>query len=219
MSATIRQLPGRVMQPEPSALPYCSIRGHRTWSHGGGSSGDDPTVDVLGADGLRPVETLQRGADLAIGTVWPQPPYRSCALAVLPVWAYVPASHPWAGRQRITLAELLGEPLIGLPATFTSRQSLETAVADAGATYVSLIEAANGTVAQALAAAGRGVAVASEDPRFGLVPLAVDLGGDRVLSIRLVAVWDSRHAAAGTIERFARRIGTFVRQRYGAPAT
>ena len=57
---------------------------------------EDPTADVLGADGLSPVETLLQGADLAIGTVRPQAPYRSRALAVLPVWAYVPSGHPWA---------------------------------------------------------------------------------------------------------------------------
>jgi DNA-binding transcriptional LysR family regulator len=118
----------------------------------------------------------------------------------------------------VTLAELLGQPLIGLPAAFTARQSLEAAVAEVGATYGSLVEAANGTVAQALSAAGRGIAVASDDARFGLAPLAVDLG-DRLLSIRLVAVWDSRHAAASTIEGFARRLGGFVRSRYDAPAT
>jgi DNA-binding transcriptional LysR family regulator len=115
------------------------------------------------------------------------------------------------------LGELLAEPLIGLPGTFTARQALEAAVAESGATYASMVEAANGTVAQALAAAGRGVAVASDDPRFGLHPLAVDLG-DRLLSIRLYAVWDSRHAAAATLEVFARRLGGFVVQRYGDPS-
>ena len=177
---------------------------------------EDPTADVLGADGLSPVETLLRGADLAIGTVRPQAPYRSRALAVLPVWAYVPPGHRWAGRRRVTLAELLEEALIGLPATFTARQALEAAVAEAGATYTSMVEAANGTVAQALAAAGRGVAVASDDARFGLEPLAVDLGG-RSLCIRLYAVWDSRHPATSTLEAFARRLGGFVVQRYGGP--
>lgn len=177
---------------------------------------DDPTADVLEADGLTPVETLHRGADLAIGTVRPQPPYRSRALAALPVWAYVPPGHPWAGRRRVRLDELLAEPLIGLPPTFTARQSLETAVAELGATYGSLVEAANGTVAQALAAAGRGIAVVSDDPRFGLVPIEVDLG-DRLLTIRLVAVWDARHPAAATIADVARRLGVFARERYGAP--
>lgn len=178
---------------------------------------EDPITDVLSADGISPVETLLRGADLAIGTVRPQPPFCSRELAVLPVWAYVPPGHRWANRRQVTLAELLEEQLIGLPAVFTARQALEAAVTTVGATYASMIEAGNGTVAQALAAAGRGVAVASDDPRFGLKPLTVDLG-DRLLSIRLHAVWDSRHAAAATLEAFARRLGDFVVQRYGISA-
>jgi DNA-binding transcriptional LysR family regulator len=178
---------------------------------------DDPTTDVLGADGRSPADTLRLGADLAIGTAREPAPYRSEPLAVLPVWAYVPPGHKWQDRSRVTLAEVLAEPLIVLPPSFTARQALEGAVADVGGGYTTLVEAANGTVAQALAAAGRGVAIASDDPRFGLVPLAVDLGG-RWLSIRLILVWDSRHAAAGVIEEFAGRLGEFVRRRYDAPA-
>jgi DNA-binding transcriptional LysR family regulator len=177
---------------------------------------EDPDADVLGADGLSPQQTLERGADLAIGTVRPQAPLSSLALSVLPVWAYVPAHHPWAHRGTVTLGELLEQPLIGLPRTFTARQALEAAAAEAGATYTSLVEAANGTVAQALAAAGRGVAVASDDPRYDLVPLAVDLGGGRRLSIRLHAAWDTRHPAAATLGAFAARLADFVAERYGA---
>jgi len=192
---------------------------------------DDPTTGVLGADGLSPVETLHRGADLAIGTARATPPFRSEPLAVLPVWAYVPPSHPWRDRSRVSLLELLTRTLIVLPPSFTARQSLDGALAEADADYATTpIEAANGTVAQALAAAGRGIAVASDDPRFGLVPLAVDLHAParpgaaegqngRPLSIRLIALWDSRHPAAATIEQFARRLGGFVRARYDAPAT
>jgi len=47
-----------------------------------------------------------------------------------------------------------------------------------------------------------------------LVPLAVDLE-EKLLSIRLVAVWDSGHPAAALLESLARRLGTFVRERYG----
>jgi DNA-binding transcriptional LysR family regulator len=179
-----------------------------------GLAADDPTTDVLAADGLSPAETLRLGADLAIGTVSVGDPFRSEALAVLPVWAYLPETHRWASRSRITLDQLLGEPLIVLPRTSTARQALDAAATG----EFRAVEAANGTVAQALAAAGRGIAVATDDPRFGLVPLAVALG-DRDLSIRLVAVWDSRHPAAATVAEFAGRLGRFVRHRYGAPVT
>jgi DNA-binding transcriptional LysR family regulator len=176
---------------------------------------DDPTTDVLGADGLTPADTLRQGADLAIGTIPAAPPCHEMSLAVLPVWAYVPAGHRWAGDGRVRLADLLNEPLILLPPAFTARQSWESAVA--GAPH-RRIEAANGTVAQALAAAGRGIAIASDDPRFGLIPLAVEVDGRR-LSIRLRAAWDSRHPAAATIEGFAARLGRFIRDRYDAPAS
>jgi LysR family transcriptional regulator, benzoate and cis,cis-muconate-responsive activator of ben and cat genes len=178
---------------------------------------EDPAPDVVPADGLPTAETLRLGADLAIGTATPPPPYVSRPLAVFPVWACVPATHRWAGRGRIGLGELLREPLIGLPESFTARQSLESAVARARASYVSLLEAANGTVAQALAAAGRGIAVVSDDPRFGLCPLIVDCG-DQELSVSLVAAWDSRHPAAAVIEDIAQRLGRFVRDRYDVPA-
>ena len=175
---------------------------------------DDPTADVLAADGLDPVDALRQGADLVIGTVRPQPPYRSRPLAALPVWAYVPPDHRWADRGRVTRAELLGQPLIGLPRHFTARQALEAAATLDGATYASLVEAANGTVAQALAAAGRGIAVVSDDPRYDLVPLAVDVG-QGLLRIRLVAAWDAGHPAAALLEALARRLGAFVTARYG----
>lgn len=176
---------------------------------------DDPTTDVLGADGLSPAETLRLGADLAIGTIPAPPPFQEMSLAVLPVWAYVPGDHPWSARDRVPLAELLEQPLILLPPAFTARQALDAASEEKP--YGSIVEAANGTVAQALAAAGRGIAIASDDPRFGLIPLAVQLQ-DRRLSIRLRAAWDSRHPAAATIGRFASRLGHFIRDRYDAPA-
>ncbi|GIE94184.1 LysR family transcriptional regulator [Paractinoplanes rishiriensis] len=172
---------------------------------------DDPVADVLNADRLSAVETLALGADLAIGTARPPEPFRSLPLAALPVWAYVPAAHPWSARGEVALEDLLGEPLIVLPASFTAREALDAALLELGATPARTIEAANGTVAQALAAAGRGVAVVSDDPRFGLVPLRV-----RRLAVRLSAAWDGRHAAATTLEGFAQRLATFVAERYPA---
>ncbi|MDF1604146.1 LysR family transcriptional regulator [Nocardioides sp. YIM 152315] len=181
-------------------------------------SADDPVVDVRGADALDPAEMLRSGADLAIGTQRPPAPYAARELAVLPVWAYVPSTDPWAARGRVPLAELLERPLLGLPATFTAREALDAAALAHGSSYAALVEAANGTIAQALAASGRGVAVVSDDPRFGLVPLAVDLGGE-LLTVRLVAAWDPRAVAAETIGTVARRLGEWVTTRYGAPTT
>lgn len=175
---------------------------------------DDPVVDVRAGDGATTADMLRAGADLAIGTDRPPSPLRSRALATLPVWAYVAPDDAWAGREQVSLAELLGRTLVGVPPEFTAREALDVAVAAAGLSYAGFVEAANGTIAQALAAAGRGVAVVSDDPRYGLVPVAVDLGGER-LSVRLEAAWDPRGVAAEAVEGLARRLGDWVAEHYG----
>ncbi len=174
----------------------------------------DPVVDVRGADGLTIAEMLEAGADLAIGTQRPQRPFTSRRLAVLQVWGYVPSVDPWSGRGVVPLRELLERDVVGLPTTFTAREALEGAVAAIGGSFSIFVEAANGTIAQALAAAGRGVAVVSDDPRFDLVPLAIDVDG-RPLSITLFAAWDSHSIAAPSVEQFAGRLAAWVVSRYG----
>lgn len=171
---------------------------------------DDPVLDARPADGATTTEMLQSGADLAIGIQPTQAPYSSRPLAVLPVWAYVPVDDPWASRERVDLAEVLERDVIGLPPTYTAREALDAA---AGAGVRHFTETANGTIAQALAAAGRGVAVVSDDPRFDLVPLVISTGAG-VLSIKLVAGWDSRTVAASELESLADRLATWVLGRY-----
>jgi DNA-binding transcriptional LysR family regulator len=174
---------------------------------------DDPVVDVRGGDGLTTAEMLQGGADLAIGAQRPPTPYISRPLAVLPVWAYVPPDDPWRDRQRVHLDEVLERQVIGLPTTFTARESLDAAVTAAGRSYDALLEAANGTIAQAMAAAGRGVAVVSDDPRFDLQPLEITTANGP-LEIRLLVAWDSRSVAATTLERLADRLEAWIAHHY-----
>lgn len=175
----------------------------------------DPDIDVLPSDGLTARAAAERGADLVITTTAPGAPFAVAVLAVLPVWAYLAPDHPWGARQRVPLEELLDARVIALPPTATSRQTLDLAVAARGLAFSPALEAANGTLAQALAAARRGVAVVSDDPRFGLARVAVDDGGHE-LSIRLLATWDSGHPGAPTIEDTVTRLRDFVTRRYGA---
>lgn len=174
----------------------------------------DPVVDVRTADGESPAQALQGGADLVVSTQRPGPPFESRLLADLPVWAYVRHDHRWADQRSVPLAELLTVPLVLPPPTFGAREALGTAVDSAGAVLESVVEAGNGTIAQALAASGRGVAVVSDDPRYGLRPLAVDTGRG-VLSLRLVASWDSRSVAAATMAALADRLEDWIRAHYG----
>ncbi|GHF63854.1 DNA-binding transcriptional LysR family regulator [Amycolatopsis bartoniae] len=172
----------------------------------------DPLPTVVGTSGTT---ALRRGADLAIVT---QPPHRSWGglpLARMPLFAYVPSGHRWAGRSGVGLAELAGERLVVLDPSFRPRQILQEALTAAGLATPELVECGNAQVAQALAAAGRGVAVVSDDPRFGLHPLRIN-GRDGPLRLSLFAAWDRGHHAAAALADLAQRLRTFASERYGA---
>ncbi len=140
-------------------------------------------------------------------------PYAWRDLAALPMWAYIRRDDPWSQRSHVDVAELLGRTVIGVPTSFTAREALEAAVSTTGGSYAEFIEAANGTIAQALAAAGRGVAVVSDDPRYELVPIAIN-HGDTAIAIQLVAAWDTRRVSAPAMAALAGRLADWVAERY-----
>lgn len=172
----------------------------------------DPLPTVVEATGT---EALDNGADLAVVTRPPSTSWRQRALAVLPVWAYVPAEHPWSRRASVRLDELGAQTVITLDPVLRPRQILQEALAAAELATPELIECSNAQVAQALAAAGRGVAVVSDDPRFGLHGLHI-VGPHGPLRIALHAAWSPSHHAADTLASLAERLRTFCRQRYPA---
>lgn len=178
---------------------------------------DDPVAQVWAELPARIYGSLTRGADLAVGTDPPPAHLAHVAVATLPVWAYVTAADPWAGRASVTLAELVGRHLLVLGAPQHARTALDRALADARLAMDHAIEFGTPEVAQAVAAAGRGVAVLSDDPRFDLVPVGIDRGPGPLV-IDLYAAWPAGHHAAGTIRALAGRLRAFSRQRYGLPA-
>ena len=177
----------------------------------------DPTPSVFASDEYEPDAALRRGADLVITIGRPSDELDSAALAVLPVWAYVPAGHRWADGDAADIGALVEETVISLPATFGARQMLDAACLRAGLAPRVGIEASSGPVAQALAAAGRGVAVVTDDPRFGLRALRITVGGSD-LSIRLFAGWDPQHPGAATLAAIAGRLSEYILGLYGESA-
>lgn len=152
--------------------------------------------------------------DIVVTTRRPVGEVQVLPLAQLPVWAYVPKNHPWAEHDDVELRKLVTEQLLLPSLDFKARHLLDSAMQLAGISPRGVVETFHGRVAQALAAAGRGVAVLSDDPRFDLVPLRVHTGGFD-LRVQLFATWRSDHHAAATLQELAGRLQDFCRQRYG----
>ena len=175
---------------------------------------DDPLPAVSEQRPQRIYAALQSGADLAIATELPPAGLAFQPLAVYPIWAYVPPAHDWATYGSIPVAELVNETLLLLTGDYSPRRVLDQAVDQARLTYSSMLEFGTPQVAQAVAAAGRGIAVVSDDPRFGLQPLDI-IGTRGALNIRLYAAWDREHHAAAAIAALARRLSDYCVARYG----
>ena len=175
---------------------------------------DDPLITVEEAHAPDAVAGLRSRYDLALVTAPPPPALRSLQVAVLPVWAHVARAHPLARGDEVALTELGAHRLLVLGPTARSRRVLDEALVAAGVAATELLECSNPQVAQGLAAAGRGVAVLSDDPRFDLVPLRVMTTGG-ALTLTLHAAWDDRHHAADALALLAGRLRDFCAERYG----
>jgi hypothetical protein len=70
-------------------------------------------------------------------------------------------------------------------------------------------------VAQALAAAGRGVAVVSDDPRYGLHGVRIRPAGAQLeLRVPLFGAWDPSHYAEPVISDLVSDLARFAHDRY-----
>lgn len=178
---------------------------------------DDPWPSVRSEASEGVYAALARGADLAIGAARPPAWTRSLALVVCPVFAYVRPDHEWVGRGSVTVAELCRETVLTLPAGFQARRHLDAAVEDAGVDASDLRVLGSAEVAMAVAASGRGVAVVSDDARFGLHGLTIE-GASGRLEFTLYAAWDPAHHAGGQLHDMARRLAAFAAGRSARPA-
>jgi DNA-binding transcriptional LysR family regulator len=176
---------------------------------------EDPFPSVLSASPDRVFESLKTGADLALATEVPPSGYAQALLAVFPLWGYVRNDHPWAARNAVDLGDLPSQTVLLLPRTYKPRQLLNQALEDEGIALRVTAEANSPEVAQALAAAGRGVAIVSDEARFGLHGVRLRTR-NRDLTLKLYAAWEHEHHAAAALAEISGRIAEFCIQRYGA---
>lgn len=152
---------------------------------------------------------LSGDADLGVAMGPPPGELESRAVGSFSIWAQVPASHRWFGRDHIPIEELVTEPLVLLTPEHGTRRLFDQAVNDRGLKYRMVSEAVVSEVVQTLAAGSHGVAIVSDDDRYDLHGLAIHLSG-RDLRFELYAAWDPTHFAAATIADWAERLAGFT---------
>lgn len=172
------------------------------------------TEMLLEADMDRALSTV----DLLVAPVRPPAEVSSLHLANLPVWAFVPRGHRWATREAVTLEELSRQTLILPTMRFKARRVLDAALDQAQLGAAEVLETPHAQVAQALTAAGRGIAVLTDDPRYELCPLRILHRGEP-LQIHLHAAWRAEHHAHSTLEVLADRLRDFCQARYPSAPT
>ncbi|MCW2841182.1 MAG: LysR family transcriptional regulator [Aeromicrobium sp.] len=174
----------------------------------------DPVPSIIDLAGRRDTDALQAGADMVVGGDPRGQGLERLKLCELPVWAYVPADHGWATRDSISLRELSETTILALNPPFRARQILNDAARDEDLVLGHVVECTGPQIAQALAAAGRGVAVLTDDTRFGLHALRIE-GDGRPITVTLMAAWSAQHHAATSLHAVASRLREFCEHRYG----
>jgi DNA-binding transcriptional LysR family regulator len=180
-------------------------------------SHDEPMIDVREALPAQVyAEVIAGSADIGISSVPPPRGLTNRLIVHFPIWAYVPPGHRWVDRHAIDVAELASERVLVPGRDYGTRRQLDAAMSDAGISYDVAAETNVPQVAQALAAAGRGVAVVSDDPRYGLHGMRIrPAAGSPELVVPLYGAWDGSHYAAGSIARLVEGFADWVTERYG----
>lgn len=170
-------------------------------------SPEEPLIRVRRESPHHIHQALRRGADLVIST---EPPISTLAwlpLAAAPLQAYFAPTHQWAAadQRHVSPTDLVNQRLLLLPGDFMTRKILDQAVIQAGLGYASVEECPVSRVIQAQAAAGFGVGVLTEHPRFDVRTLPI-MDGDKQLVLRLHAAWDPAHHGAPVIRALVQRM-------------
>lgn len=169
-----------------------------TAEHGSGL----PIIDALEETPSRIFDrVVEAEADFGISTLLPPLTWESRPLYSAGLMVQVAPRHALYGSDTVRIEELIEFPLILIDRTNPARTVFDDALAEAGLQPTRTTELNSSYMAQAHAASGRGAAIVTNAPSFGLHPVRVMLGRSQV-RVRLVAGWDRGHYAAPLIERW-----------------
>lgn len=167
-----------------------------------GHGAAQPLIDALEETPSRIFErVVEAEADFGISTLPPPPGWHSKSLHSAGLTLQVSPGHPLHGRTHVDIHDLVDLPLILIDRTNAARTVFDDALIDAGLSTPDAIELNSAYMAQAHAATGRGAAVATNAPAFGLHPVRIMLHRKQV-RVHLVAGWDPGHYAGPVITRW-----------------
>ncbi|MCQ9368452.1 LysR family transcriptional regulator [Brevibacterium sp. 50QC2O2] len=151
-----------------------------------------PTIDIY--------ETVrEHAADLAMAPLVPPIDLETRLLFKLPFNLQVPPGHPDAGRGSIELEELEDYPILMSDLRSGARRSFQLLVAGTDCVFPRLRSVSRTHIAQALTAAGQGVTVGIDPPKYGLVSLGLHYRGEPIYCDEWAA-WHPDHYAKAAIE-------------------
>lgn len=163
-------------------------------------------TDVYGA--------VTRGdADFGLGTSVPMRSLHAEVLIRVDVWAQMPEGHELADSSCVDLADLTRYPLVHLDVSHAVRRAFDAAASNHGLTYDAVAQTRAPRLGQALAAAGRGICVTSDDPRYGLSKALVLVSGEP-LTVTIYAAWDAEHYADADVRTTVSELRDFTARRY-----
>ncbi|MFD2468248.1 LysR family transcriptional regulator [Amycolatopsis silviterrae] len=182
--------------------PYLVARGTST-----------PLLDCDEAEPFRVFDTAAaRGADLGVSTGVPRPGWQRRAISSALIWAHVPPGHELARLPEIKVEDLVRHPLVLLTPNSAARRLLDQEVARTGCQLADPLVVRQPAIAAALAVAGRGIAVLTDDP--GPDVLAIPIRGEaEPLRVPLYAGWDPDNPRARLVEETAIDLGDFFEAR------
>ncbi|EAR25782.1 transcriptional regulator, LysR family protein [marine actinobacterium PHSC20C1] len=180
------------------------------------SGHDGLIVNVIEQSPEKVYDNVATGAaDLAIGTRVPPSDLPSKVIGHAYLWAQCAKDSPLASLTSISLAELVKWPLIVMSNDQGVRRMFDDAITRAGLSYQPAFETASTHVAQALAAAGKGVCILSDDSRYGLHSMPIDAEAGQ-MKITLYGAWDPLHFSQSSIHSTMDGFADFIEELYGA---
>lgn len=174
-----------------------------------------PITDIIPVRPAAVYDRLTEGVDLAVNTS--RPPAHLVSRRLLACGILVQDLNPDQFEdvpgQGVELSALAGRPLLMPGFGSAIERTVLDAAEEAGLPLNTAKTTSNGTLAQALAAAGQGSALVIEHPQFGLKNSPLFHNG-KPLMVTLYAAWEPDHYATEELAALAKKLGEWMRRHW-----